>query len=126
MQLLVVNFHYFREKKPKKGIFPLTLRDFEYQIEIISKYYDFVSEDEIIENLKKGRKISKNSCLLTFDDGLKDQMKVANLLIKKGIPGMFYVSSDDKHLRQCFQDLLTQLVHSYWHHPCKPDLRYRE
>tara|TARA_B100002052_G_C15880063_1_gene598792 strand:- start:1778 stop:2719 length:942 start_codon:yes stop_codon:yes gene_type:complete len=94
MQLLVVNFHYFREKKTKKGIFPLTLRDFEYQIEIISKYYDFVSEDEIIENLKKGRKISKNSCLLTFDDGLKEQMKVANLLIKKGIPGMFYVSSE--------------------------------
>lgn len=93
MQLLVVNFHYFRKKKPNKGIFPLTLREFEYQIEIIGKDYDFVSEDEIIEYIKNEKKISKNSCLLTFDDGLKEQMRVADLLIKKGIPGMFYVNS---------------------------------
>jgi peptidoglycan/xylan/chitin deacetylase (PgdA/CDA1 family) len=94
MQLLAVNFHYFRENKTGRGIFPLTLKEFENQIERISKFYDFVSENDIIENLKNGKKISKNSCLLTFDDGLKEQMSVANLLLKKGIPGMFYVSSE--------------------------------
>ena len=93
MQLLAVNFHYFREEKPGKGIFPLTLKEFETQIDLIGQYYDFVSEQDIIDSLYKGKSIPKNYCLLTFDDGLKEQMNVAELLIKKGVPGMFYVST---------------------------------
>jgi len=93
MQLLAVNFHYFREEKPGKGIFPRTIREFEAQIDLIGNYYKFVSQQDIIDCLSKGKSIPRNSCLLTFDDGLKEQMNVANLLIKKGIPGMFYVST---------------------------------
>lgn len=93
MQLLAVNYHYFRQNKPKSGIYPLTLKEFEKQIDEISKYYDFISEEMIINMIDTKKIINKNFCLLTFDDGLKEQMDVVELLIKKGIPGMFYVST---------------------------------
>ena len=47
----IANYHYFREQKLKTGIFPLTLKEFESQIEMIGRYYDFVSEADIIDIL---------------------------------------------------------------------------
>jgi peptidoglycan/xylan/chitin deacetylase (PgdA/CDA1 family) len=94
MQLLAINFHYFREQKPKSGIYPLTTKEFEKQIEIIAKTYDFISENEIMDSISNRNNRNKKRCLLTFDDGLKEQMKIAELLERKGIPGMFYVSTN--------------------------------
>lgn len=93
MQLLAVNYHYFREEKPKSGIYPLTIKEFERQLDEISKYYDFISEDMILDIIDRKKRIDKKFCLLTFDDGLKEQMNIADLLLKKGIPGIFYVST---------------------------------
>jgi len=93
MQLLSVNYHYFREEKPKSGIYPLTLNEFEKQLDEISNYYDFISEDMILDIVNGNKKTDKNFCLLTFDDGLKEQMDVADILLKKGIPGIFYAST---------------------------------
>jgi peptidoglycan/xylan/chitin deacetylase (PgdA/CDA1 family) len=93
MQLLVVNYHYFRENKPISGIYPLSLKEFERQLDAIYKHYDFISESDLIDILRYKKKPKKNYCLLTFDDGLKEQMEVFELLVKKGIPGMFYVST---------------------------------
>ena len=94
MQLLAVNFHYFREQKPKSGIYPLTTKEFEKQIETIAKTYDFISENDIIDSISNIKNRNKKSCLLTFDDGLKEQIKIAEILDRKGIPGMFYVSTN--------------------------------
>lgn len=94
MQLLIVNYHYFREIKPKGGIYPLTIQEFENQLEEISKYYTFISENEVINLINNKLNHDKNYCLLTFDDGLKEQMKIVDLLIEKQIPGMFYISTE--------------------------------
>jgi len=88
MSLLIVNHHYIRENKYKNGIYPKTLKDLEYNIELFHKEgYKFISQRDII-NLKRGKYV-----LFTFDDGLKEQMNAFKFLYKKGIPSVFYVST---------------------------------
>jgi peptidoglycan/xylan/chitin deacetylase (PgdA/CDA1 family) len=94
MQLLAVNYHYFRDTKPKSGIYPLTFKEFENQIDELSKYYQFISQKDLLDKLNKKNSNKKNYCLLTFDDGLKEQMKVLEILNKKGIPAIFYVTTN--------------------------------
>lgn len=93
MHLLAVNFHYFREDKPASGIYPLSIKEFTDQIDELSKYYKFISQDDLINKLNYPREDSNHYCLLTFDDGLKEQMKIFNLLRQWGIPGVFYVTT---------------------------------
>jgi peptidoglycan/xylan/chitin deacetylase (PgdA/CDA1 family) len=94
MYLLSVNYHYFREKKYENGIYPLTMKEFSNQIEELSKYYEFISQNDLIDNINNKRYSSKKYCLLTFDDGLKEQMNALELLNQKGIPGVFYVTTN--------------------------------
>ncbi len=93
MHLLAVNYHYFRETKPKKGIYPLTIKEFGSQIEILAKEYDFISQEDVMK-ISSSQVSTKKKCLLTFDDGLKEQMAVFEWLKTKGIPGTFYVTTD--------------------------------
>jgi len=94
MQLLAVNYHYFREKKYQNGIYPLSLQEFSNQIDELSKYYNFISQEDLSNKIINNQFDNKNYCLLTFDDGLKEQMLALELLNKKGIPGLFYVTTD--------------------------------
>jgi peptidoglycan/xylan/chitin deacetylase (PgdA/CDA1 family) len=94
MQLLAVNYHYFREEKYENGIYPLTKREFLNQIDELSKYYEFISQNDFIDKIKNKKYSHKKYCLLTFDDGLKEQMNALYLLNKKGIPGVFYISTN--------------------------------
>lgn len=100
MRLLSVNFHYFRSVKPESGIYPLTKQEFEKQVDEISRYYKFISQQELSEKIEKQRFDNNNYCLLTFDDGLKEQNDVFDILLRKGVPGVFYVSTDPiaKHI----------------------------
>ena len=92
--LLSVNYHYFRENKPSSGIYPLTFKEFESQIDELSKYYIFISQNDLISKIRAKDFDNKNYCLLTFDDGLSEQMAVLDILNKKGIPGVFYVTTN--------------------------------
>lgn len=81
-------YHYVREKNGWNGIAPILPKEFEHQIEIIARTYDIVSVDELKTPSAKPR------CVLTFDDGTKDQYQVAyQILKKKGLPGYFTVMS---------------------------------
>jgi len=88
MKDLSVMYHYVRERGGWTGIHPLSPGLFEQQIEILTRYYEIVSPDELD---KEG---NKPKCILSFDDGTKDQYTVAfDILNRKGIPGYFTVMS---------------------------------
>lgn len=93
MHLLAVNFHYFREEKPESGIYPLTIKEFTAQIDELSKYYKFISQGDLINKLNCSEEDNDHYCLLTFDDGLKEQMPIFNLLSQWGIPAVFYATT---------------------------------
>lgn len=116
MKLLAVNFHYIREEIYENGIYPRSLKQLSDQLDELSKYYEFISQNDLIDNIKNKKYSNKKYCLLTFDDGLKEQMNALELLNKKGIPGVFYVTTNSirnnkvvnvhklHHIRSCMSD----------------------
>jgi len=85
---IAIMYHYVKERN-WRGIFPLEPHKFEEQVELLSKYYNIVCPDELNNPPK-----DKPYCVLTFDDGTKDQYQNAfSILKKKGIPGYFTVMS---------------------------------
>jgi len=91
MELLVITYHYIREVFPEKGLYGITSEQFLNQIDKIREQgYEFVS----LEAIKKPKNLPQKSCLLTFDDGLKDHYKIYRILKEKGIWGAFFISTD--------------------------------
>lgn len=91
MNLLIVNFHYYSNKTYPSGIYPISPINFANQIKILSKTYNFVEQKEISDWIKTGESPEGNYCLITFDDGLKQQMNAFNWLVENEIPAIFYV-----------------------------------
>ena len=91
MNLLIVNFHYYSNKTYPSGIYPISPINFANQIRTISKTYKFVSQKEISDWIKTGVSPRGNYCLITFDDGLKQQMNAFNWLVENEVPAVFYV-----------------------------------
>lgn len=93
MQLLSVNYHYIRNEKPKSGIYPLSLKELDRQIDTLARSYEFISQQDLSAIIEKQYFLKKKYCLLTFDDGLKEQLEAFELLKSKGIPAVFYVTT---------------------------------
>lgn len=65
---------------------------FETQLRWMQKYTRIISIDELIQNHRRGRKLSRTSVLLTFDDGYRDNYTIAYPVMKRlGIPATFFV-----------------------------------
>lgn len=93
--LLIVNYHYFRQEKYGRGIYPISEQEFGAQIEEIQKKYEIIHPDQLLEHVDSKRRLNsnKNYCLLTFDDGLKEQMNAFDFLKTKGLGAFFFASS---------------------------------
>ena len=82
-----IMYHYVREKSEE---YPFSrheeIDNFAKNCRIINRKYSAltVSEGLMIRD-------ENNIILLTFDDGLKDHLKVAELLSKNGLKGTFYI-----------------------------------
>lgn len=92
MKLLIVNFHYIRDEVYEGGIYPRTFRELADQVDVLSRHYQFIAPAELAAMVAGDRK-DGNFCLLTFDDGLKEQMAALDLLERKGVPAAFYVTT---------------------------------
>lgn len=92
MKLLIVNFHYIRDEAYAGGIYPRTFRQLADQVDTLSRHYQFIAPGELA-SMVAGSQRDGNFCLLTFDDGLKEQMAALELLERKGIPAAFYVTT---------------------------------
>ncbi len=91
--LLVVNYHYIGEDQfPYPGIHPLTVKILKRQIEELGRYFEFVAEEDLLAALDGQRSLPKQACLLTFDDGLREQYSLAvPVLDDLGVPAIFFV-----------------------------------
>ena len=92
-QTNIVMYHYVR---PIKGsLYPkikgLELDGFKRQLDYLSERFKFITAEEVINVVKNGKSLPKNSCWLTFDDGYKDHFSyVLPELLKRGIQGSFF------------------------------------
>ncbi|MDO9373810.1 MAG: polysaccharide deacetylase family protein [Ferruginibacter sp.] len=94
MNLLIVNFHYFRDQKYDSGIYPITPKQFEHQVNLLSRRYQFISQEKLASWVVKGKQPTGDYCLLTFDDGLKEQMNAYEWLHSQKIPAVFYIPTN--------------------------------
>lgn len=101
MELLIVNYHYFREVKYKSGIYPISEEEFIEQVEYLDSNYKIISQEELKEIIKNKKNYTTKFSLLTFDDGLKEQMKAFEILIKMELSAVFYVTTDSIENNTC-------------------------
>lgn len=94
MRLLIVNFHYFREETYASGIYPVSRAALNRQVDELAKYYEFISQEKLAEAISTKNYPDKDFCLITIDDGLKEQMAAFEFLKQKGIPSILYVPTD--------------------------------
>ena len=92
MKMISVNYHYFRENSTGKGIYPISKSKLLKQIDLLAQSYEFATQEMVVSgNYPNG---NKDFCLLTFDDGLKEQINAFDVLHGIGVPCVFYVTTD--------------------------------
>lgn len=65
---------------------------FAHQLEGLARRYDIVSVDQALQALESDRAPAKPQMVLTFDDGLRNNHRVAYpVLARLGLPAVFYV-----------------------------------
>ena len=70
-------------------------KSFENDIDFYLKHYSPITPETLIQSLKTGEPIKKNSFLLTFDDGLREfHDVVAPILLRKGLSAICFLNSD--------------------------------
>lgn len=91
--LLVVSYHYIGPNRFEfPGIHPVAPADFRAQVEELARTFEFVSESDLIAALDGQRSLPRRGCLLTFDDGLREQyLEAAPILESFRVPAIFFV-----------------------------------
>jgi len=86
-------YHYLRNTcNLHKGIHPLDWYTFEKQIDSLKKDLKTIMFDDDLDTfLEKQTFLNQKKFLVSFDDGLKEHLKAAKLLKKKGIKALFAI-----------------------------------
>lgn len=90
MPLLAVNHHYFRASSTGQGIYPITPDALTSEIALLRSRWRIGGEADILQFCHGGG-TTEAVCILTFDDGLKEQMKTLALLDSLGVSAMYFV-----------------------------------
>jgi len=94
--LIAINYHYIRENynEPYPSIFGVKPQQFSDRLDQIGQYADFLSIDDLVEIIEGRKRKPKNSVVITFDDGFREQYELAwPILKKKGIPAIFFINT---------------------------------
>lgn len=94
-KIYFITYHYIRPIKKSKypNLKGMELKKFQSQLNKLRKIYKILNINDLIEIFKNKKNLKKNSCVLTFDDGYKDNFKyVFPELKKRNIMGFFFPS----------------------------------
>ena len=90
MPLLAVNHHYFRQGGTGQGIYPTTPDALTAETLQLRSRWRVGDENDILQHCN-GNGGTEAVCILTFDDGLKEQMLTLPLLAKLNVTAMYFV-----------------------------------
>jgi peptidoglycan/xylan/chitin deacetylase (PgdA/CDA1 family) len=107
-QLHVVNYHYVRDLARSR--FPrikgLDLAAFTAQVDQLQSRFHMATLAEALQFLRGEYQGSRDLCLLTFDDGLKEHAQlVTPLLAARGVQGLFFITT------ACVEEQVVLAVH---------------
>jgi peptidoglycan/xylan/chitin deacetylase (PgdA/CDA1 family) len=81
-ELLVLNYHGTQKKY---------LASFEKQLDLLQKHFEFVSPEYLDHHYSGKADTGKPKVLITFDDGIKNNIHAAKILAKRGIKALFLI-----------------------------------
>ena len=101
--LLVLTYHRISDVPDFEDSLKISLENFENQMRFIRKSYRLISGAELADIIKNRKPFPENSCLVTFDDGWKDNYTNAFPVLKRlGIPAIIFISTDYVGTNQAF------------------------
>jgi peptidoglycan/xylan/chitin deacetylase (PgdA/CDA1 family) len=106
--LHVVMYHYIRDlpNTPFPRIKGMLTSAFQQQLTVLQQRYEMATLASALDFLRGTYTPSRDLCLLTFDDGLKEHYTaVAPILADRGIQGLFFV------ITSCLQEQRVASVH---------------
>ncbi len=92
--LHVVMFHYVRdvERTPFPRLHAMGIEEFRAQVGDLAATYEMATLESALAFLEDGFRPSRDLCLLTFDDGLREHYDdVLPILVEYGVQGLFFV-----------------------------------
>jgi peptidoglycan/xylan/chitin deacetylase (PgdA/CDA1 family) len=117
-RLIILYYHrIITEEERVNGVSSglyVKVEEFNKQMKFLKKFYNFVSENDIVDAIENDKNLPNYSVWITFDDGWKDNYISALPILKKyNIPATFFVTTGyvnrvvvpDKHSdRDVFMD----------------------
>jgi peptidoglycan/xylan/chitin deacetylase (PgdA/CDA1 family) len=106
--LHVVMYHYIRDlpNTPFPRIKGMLVSDFRQQVAVLQNQYEMATLESALDFLQGVYSPSRDLCLLTFDDGLKDHyLEVTPILVDHDVQGLFFV------ITSCLQEHCVAPVH---------------
>ena len=83
-------YHYVRETSLQSSFSRhKDINEFQNECRILKSIYDFIDFRTAQNNFEE----YKDALILTFDDGLKDHLDVAEILSKLNLKAVFYIST---------------------------------
>jgi len=71
-----------------------TERQFVDDLDFLCRHYRPVALRDLVDHARRGKRLAKGSFLLTFDDGYRQiHSVVAPILVRKGVPAIFFLAS---------------------------------
>ena len=92
--LLAVNFHYIQPegRYPYPGIYSTPVDQLDDQLLKLSRHFELISGDDLVRAVDGGMGLPERACIITFDDGLKEQyIEAAPVLERHGVSGIFFI-----------------------------------
>jgi peptidoglycan/xylan/chitin deacetylase (PgdA/CDA1 family) len=94
MTLLAVNFHYVSRERPTgaRAIVPVTVDELVAQVDELGRHFELIDRDALEAAVAGARPLPERACLITFDDGLRQQAELAlPALLARGVVPLFLV-----------------------------------
>lgn len=93
--LTVLTYHRISEAEEREDPLKVSLKMFERQIRYVRENYSLVSADDLSASIERRRSLPTNACLITFDDGWRDNFELAFPILKRyQIPALIFLSTD--------------------------------
>ena len=93
--LMVLMYHRITDDKDYSDPLKVSRACFDKQIRFLKSNYTIISADDLEEIIQGSRPMPENACLITFDDGWKDNYDHAYPLLKKhDVPAIIFISTD--------------------------------
>ena len=95
LDLTVIMYHYVRDPgdsaEAGSGIPGMSVKDFEAQLDDLSRQHTFITWPDLRAALQEQKTLPASSCLLTFDDGVRDHyVNVFRILCERKLSGLFF------------------------------------